>query len=70
MRGSMRDYASACGDEGLLHAIDELVTAGFAGSEEGPWKWDELWAAFKRYRNQQGETRKDDLGDTPDLYPG
>jgi len=52
MRGSMRDFGTACGEESLQRAIDELDTCGFAGDSTGSWKGAPLWVAFKHWQSQ------------------
>jgi hypothetical protein len=69
LRGSMRDFGSACGDQSLQNAIAELDVYGFAHDSPAGWKGDQLWAAFKRWQNQQGARRPAKTTDKPDLYP-
>ncbi len=69
LRGSMRDFGSACGEQSLQTAIAELDVHGFAHDSPAGWKGDELWAAFKRWQNQQGARRPAKTTDKPDLYP-
>jgi hypothetical protein len=69
MRGSMRDFGTACGEESLHRAIDELDTCGFAGDITGSWQGGSLWAAFKHWQNQAKKPHKSGPGDQPVLYP-
>jgi hypothetical protein len=70
MRGSMRDFGEACGDEALHKAIAELDIHGFTDSGPGAWSGDSLWATFKHWQRQSGRPRSAEKGDSPNLYPG
>jgi len=69
LRGSMRDFGSACGEPTLQAAIAELDVYGFGQDSPAGWKGDELWSAFKRWQKQQGARRPARTADQPDLYP-
>jgi hypothetical protein len=70
LRGNMRDFGSACGEASLQMAIAELDAYGFANDSAAAWKGDNLWTAFKSWKNQASQQKTFDIGDKPKLYPG
>ncbi|GMR14721.1 MAG: BatD family protein [Gammaproteobacteria bacterium] len=68
MRGSMRDFGAACGDQTLQQSIAELDASGFTGDGIVAWQGAALWAAFKTWQNQAASPGKSEIGDSPDLY--
>ena len=68
MRGSMRDFGSACGDVTLQTAIAELDVSGFADNGAGAWKGEALWSAFKQWQSRTDKPQKSEIGEKPELY--
>jgi hypothetical protein len=68
MRGSMREFGTACGEPELQIAIAELDASGFAGDSPGAWKGDALWIAIKRWQGRKNGSKNAEIGDKPDLY--
>jgi len=68
MRGSMRDFGAACGDQALQQYIAGLDASGFAGDGAEDWQGDALWAAFKAWQNRVSSVKTLAEGDRPDLY--
>ncbi len=68
MRGSMRDFGAACGDQVLQQRITELDASGFTGDGTVRWKGDPLWAAFNAWRKQSAKAETPAEGDRPNLY--
>ena len=68
LRGSMRDFGTASGDQGLQQAIAELDAWGFADDGNTDWKGAELWAAFDRWRSRAAMPQKSEVGKRPNLY--
>jgi len=70
MRGSMRDFGTACGNQALQRCIAELDASGFAGDGEGTvdWKGGALWAAFKAWQSWVSRVKTSAEGDRPNLY--
>ena len=68
LRGNMRDFGAACGDQALQQCIAELDASGFAGEEGVAWKGGALWTAFKAWQNQAVNPEKSEIGDSPNLY--
>ena len=69
MRGSMRDFGTACGDTALQTAIAELDVSGFIDEAAGAWKGDSLWDAFKGWQNRVNKPQKSEITEKPELYP-
>ena len=68
LRGSMRDFGTASGDQGLQQAIAELDAWVFADDGNTDWKGAELWAAFDRWRSRAAMPQKSEVGKRPNLY--
>ena len=68
LRGNMRDFGKACGDEAFQSAIAELDVHGFAGTGARIWKGEPLWAAFKRWSGKKDKPQKSAPGKEPRLY--
>lgn len=69
LRGSMRDFGTACGEADLAAGIAELDACGFAQTGAAHWQGDPLWVAFKRWQRSAGKPRNDGPGERPELYP-
>ena len=69
LRGSMRDFGTACGEPGLASGIADLDACGFAQTGAKSWKGDPLWAAFKRWQRDVGKPKTHGPGERPELYP-
>ncbi len=70
MRGSMRDFGAACGDEALQAAIAELDISGFADDGTSAWRGESLWSVFKQWQSRANKPQQPQVGEKPDLYPG
>jgi len=68
LRGSMRDFGTACGDTALQMSIAELDVSGFTGDVAGAWKGEPLWKAFKNWQSSLGKAQVAAVGEKPDLY--
>jgi hypothetical protein len=69
LRGNMRDFGTACGEDSLKTAIAELDACGFALESAHVWHGEPLWVAFKRWQNNAGRSNKVEIGVKPELYP-
>ena len=68
MRGSMRDFGTACGEKSLQVEIAVLDACGFADESNVAWNGDALWTAFKHWQSQGSKSQRSEIGDKPDLY--
>lgn len=68
MRGSMRDFGAACGDQTLQQSIAQVDASGFTGDGIVAWQGATLWAAFKAWQIQAIGPSNSEIGDSPDLY--
>jgi len=68
MRGSTRDFGTACGDTALQTAIAELDVSGFADNGAGVWKGEALWSAFKHWQSRSNKPQTSEIGEKPELY--
>ena len=68
MRGGMRDFGVACGDDALRVGIAELDASGFALEGDVAWTGGSLWTAFRTWQRGSAAPQKARLGNRPELY--
>jgi len=68
LRGSMRDFGAACGDEAFQQCIADLDASGFADDGDDAWKGAVLWTAFKNWQKGLRPSGKSEIGKKPNLY--